>query len=180
MSDQLKIQKKNQTSLFSLHPPHPRPLPIRHAAGQARRRPVCRPSLLPGSLSLPGLPRSRRRPCPAFPGAAAVLVPDIARRSSCSQQGEAGARVRREEGNRCGHNSAGDRGWRQSAGKEEAVGNSRPSSPELKKKGSVDLAPVLAEVEAVAGGLSLASVVLLRSSEWLQTGTPAGIARRSS
>jgi hypothetical protein len=69
---------------------------------------------------------------------------------------------------------AGARG----AGKEEAIGNSRPSSPELKKKGSVDLALVLAEVDAVVGGVRLASVMLLRSSAWLQTGTPTGIARQ--
>jgi hypothetical protein len=50
----------------------------------------------------------------------------------------------------------------------------------LKKKGFVDLAPVLAKIDAVAGGVRLASIVLVRSSAWLRTGTPTEIAHRSS
>jgi hypothetical protein len=65
-------------------------------------------------------------------------------------------------------------------GKEEAVGNSRPRSPELKKKGFVDLAPVLTKIDAIAEGVRLASIVLLRSSAWLWTGTPTEVAHRSS
>jgi hypothetical protein len=83
MSNQLKTKKSNITVR-----PHP-------------RIPACRRSgMLPASVSaihdcsrlptsaLPaiGLPRRHRRPCPR--------LPDVARRSPCSQQGEAGARVR--------------------------------------------------------------------------------------
>jgi hypothetical protein len=57
---------------------------------------------------------------------------------------------------------------------------SRPSSPESKKKESVEDALVLAEVDVVVRGVRLASVVLLRPSAWLRTGTLAAIGRRSS